>query len=131
MSEDIFAPTIARIRIVNHNDKPLTDRCDNVEYMFPPGIPRDIPLDAARHVFGYHADATEDEIKAHCCKRFGWNTPEHVATGKDIELFDNLDIRPVSYQLVEVSESGQNYKTKRRGRPRAEETEQASAGESE
>ena len=114
MDDEMFAPTIGRIRIVNHNRATIEDRCDNIPYAFPYNVPVDLPLDAAHHLFGFHMEADEEEMKKHCCKRFGWNTPEIVAMKKDQEYFDNLEIRPVSYRLVEVDSAP--YERKRRGK---------------
>src|ERR1700674_4192621 len=96
--ESMFAPTVGRIRIVNHNAFEMRDRCDNVLYSFPPGQSVDIPLDAAQHLFGFTLEAEEEAVRKHCCKRFGWNTPAMVAEGKDRQCFDNLEIRPVTYK---------------------------------
>jgi hypothetical protein len=128
--EDPFAPTVARIRITNHNDFEIADRCDSILYRFPPGKPQDIPLDAAHHLFGFHLEATEDEQFRHCCKRFGWNTLDRVKAGEDVKFFGNLDIRPVTYQLVEVKDP--TYVSKRGGpRPRKDIPETIAPGPSE
>jgi len=116
--DELFAPTIGRVRICNHNPFDLTDRCDNIPYTFATDMDVDIPLDAAAHLFGFHMNATEEEMFKHCSKRFGWNTPMHAAKKLDWEFFDNLEIRPVHYKLVEVTVDEDGVVKRGRGRPK-------------
>jgi hypothetical protein len=58
------------IRVVNHNDQTLHGRFDGEDYEFPPELPVDISLDAAKHIFGLG-----QEDKAQVLNMLGWLVP--------------------------------------------------------
>jgi hypothetical protein len=70
------APPLHFVEVTNRNGFPISDRHDGVPYVFKPGEPLRIPADAATHFFGYPAEV--DVMQAHTCKRWGWNTPDHL-----------------------------------------------------
>jgi hypothetical protein len=105
---DLGAPDIQRhyVRLTNNGKIDFTDRHDGVPVCVEPGRTENFPLDMAAHFFGYHLDATADQMFRHTCKRQGWNTPAHLVkqeSGKTLaeELFASLKIEPVIYRLVE------------------------------
>jgi|SRR5882724_4763154 len=94
------------IRVTNRGTIPFSDRHDGVPVTLEPGKADNLPLDMAAHFFGYFDGATTDQMFRHVCKRQGWNTPAHIKvgdSGKTLaqELFDNIEIKPVTFKLVE------------------------------
>lgn len=94
------------VRVTNHGDTNFTDRHDGVPFTIEPGSWDNLPLDAAAHFFGYHDGIPHDVMFRHVCRRQGWNTPAHIKTdesGKTLaqRLFDKLEIKPVTFKLVE------------------------------
>jgi hypothetical protein len=59
----------ANVYVTNKNDFVHQDRYDSVDYVFPPGEPVVVPLDAATHMFGMGL-ADKSEILL----RLGWAT---------------------------------------------------------
>jgi hypothetical protein len=90
------------IRVVNRNPFPIYDRYDGIQYAFPPLEKVTVPVDVATHIFGYKPDASEDDMFRHVQRRFGWNSLAMVQNEQDRMYFDNLDIKPIIYELVEV-----------------------------
>lgn len=98
------ATEIKYVRVTNRNPFELVDHYDNRPYRFPAGQPMTIPLDAAAHIFGFTATATEEATRLHCIKRFGFNRPEVLAVqGHDL-FWENLEIAPVVMRMIEVEE---------------------------
>lgn len=56
------------VQVINHNETPLTDGFDGRFWTFYKGQPTDIPLAAARHIFGYGMKGQEMAT----LRRFGW-----------------------------------------------------------
>jgi hypothetical protein len=94
-----------QIRVINRNPFPLVDRYDNVAYVFEPEVAKTVPADVAAHIFGYTPDATEEDLFRHVTRRFGWNTPAMMADEHARLYFDNLDIKPVQFRMVQVEET--------------------------
>jgi hypothetical protein len=94
------------VKITNHGDIAFTDRHDGVPVTIEPGKWDNLPLDMAKHFFGYDYGVPKDVMFRHVCKRQGWNTPAHLArdeTGKTLaeRLFEKLDIQSIVYKMVE------------------------------
>jgi hypothetical protein len=94
---------IKHVRVINRNAMTISDRFDNKQYDFPPNQEVILPLDAAGHIFGFTPTATEEQCMLHCLKRFGYNRPEIMAARQHELFWENLEIRPAFYKLVEVS----------------------------
>lgn len=90
------------VKVINRNDFPITDRFDGVPYVFPPNTPVSIPIDAAHHIFGWHQGVDMMLVQRHVQKRLGWNTPDMEKDGRASRFFENLEIAPILYRMVEV-----------------------------
>jgi hypothetical protein len=109
---------VGHIRITNHNDFELSDHYDGRLYTFYPSKPITVPVDVARHIFGF--GLSEEAQKNYVMRRMGWNTVEMAKDAKNIKFWKNLDIRPVLFRMVEVNEQGDELEKPqpRPGRPR-------------
>ena len=67
---------IERIRVVNHNDFPISDRFDGIPWVLRPGESIDLPLEVATHILGYPGDV--EVMYRHMARRWGWNLPKHM-----------------------------------------------------
>jgi hypothetical protein len=47
-------------------------------------------------------------MRAHTCKRFGWNTPNHLLEELDKKYFDKIEIKPIIARLVEIDPADVN-----------------------
>ena len=77
--------------VVNGSDDSLEDGWAGVRYAFKPGVPVEVPLEAARTIFGYQA-----ENKVANLARLGWcklatEVPQAL---ERLEKFRILDERP-------------------------------------
>lgn len=101
---------VTQVRVINKNTFAIKDKYDGVDFVFPPNKPVNCPMEVAAHVFGYFPrpdmdlEQAYEAMKLYCKKRFGWNTPKHEAEDNGQKFFENLDIQPVRFQLVEVAE---------------------------
>jgi hypothetical protein len=68
------------VKVTNKNDFVMRDRFDGSPYTFLPNQPESIPPQAAAHFFGWPGEP--ELMKAHTCRRFGWNRPEHIGADK-------------------------------------------------
>lgn len=66
---------MSTIFVTNNSEKKLTDGFAGVQYLFEPGKTVEIPIEVARHVFGY-----EDRNKEPYLARLGW-----IRTQNDLE----------------------------------------------
>jgi hypothetical protein len=105
-------PPMQMVEVVNRNTFVMQDRFDGVPYTFKPNVPISITPQAARHFFGWPAEG--EIMKLWTCRRFGWNTPDHITQDKnrphdertvaDI-YFENLDIKTIEYEMVRKESS--------------------------
>jgi hypothetical protein len=91
------------IKVINSNDFDITDRYDNVEFLFAPHQPVTIPAEAANHIFGWREGIDRAAMFLHFQKRCGWNTKEFTDGGKAKKYWEKIDIVPVVFRLVEVN----------------------------
>lgn len=121
---DEHAPSLignAQVRVTNKNDFDLEDTFDSVPYTFPGAVYEKadiekkspiykavtVPPDVAAHIFAYGIYgelAPKQQLDAmfkHMAKRFGWNTAEREKEGRSREWFRKIDIRSVTFRLVE------------------------------
>lgn len=68
------------VYVTNHRDESFEDGYAGVMYKFDPGKPTSVPVEAARHIFGYGDDNKEPYLI-----RLGW-----VSTRKDLPAGLNL-----------------------------------------
>jgi hypothetical protein len=99
MSEHRFT----NLKVLNKNDFVISDRFDGVPYEFKPGEALTIPGDAAHHMLGWLPGIPPEAVFLHVQKRWGWNTPDLAP--KSREFFANLDLKPVTFKMVEVQET--------------------------
>ena len=92
-------PTTA-VNVLNSNDFPLEDAYDGVFYTFAPGKAVTIPVEAAKHIFGWDERAPHSISFPHVEQRWGWNTKETRPHAK--EWFKNFIVRPVETITVEI-----------------------------
>jgi hypothetical protein len=97
---------IVNVRVTNETKPPVTfsDDYNGVHYVFEPNRTVSIPLDAAKHIFGYDIkNADTQSMFEHICKRWGWNTPENVKDNfAAIKLiWSKLSFAPVAVKMVE------------------------------
>lgn len=60
------------IRVVNRTGEPIAGRFNGVDYLFGHDKPLDVPIDAARHCFGF---GQQDKTEA--MHRLGWSKTNH------------------------------------------------------
>lgn len=96
-----------QIKVTNKNRIDLEDRFDGIRYVLPANGVKNVPYEAACHIFGVDFAPDEDgllapdlrkEIFAHLQRRWGWN---RVKGDQGKSFFDNLDFKIVSLTLVE------------------------------
>jgi hypothetical protein len=58
---------MSTVWITNTSETALEDGCAGVRYNFAPATPLEVPLEVARHVFGYQAEDKEPFLA-----RLGW-----------------------------------------------------------
>ena len=102
---------IKYLRVFNLGEAMFTDRHDGVPLRIKGGESKHVPLNVALHIFGWHPEATPEQLFKHIQRRQGWNTPAYLAvdeTGKTLaeKKFAELKIEPVLYKLVEVERDG-------------------------
>jgi len=72
---------MSNIFVTNHTDKPHKDGYAGVFYVFEPAKTIEIPVEAARHIFGYGVDNKEPYLA-----RLGW-----MITSNDLDkALENL-----------------------------------------
>jgi hypothetical protein len=100
------------VKVTNRNSFAMRDRFDGVPYDFKIGEPLSIPPQAAAHFFGWPGEA--DIMKAHTCKRFGWNRPEHIGATKGVApgeqtladlYWSNIAIETVNFCVVQEGDA--------------------------
>lgn len=64
---------MSQVRVISHRPEVIRGRYDGKDYVFKPELPTDIPLAAARHIFGLGL-----EDKSQAFNQLGWLVP-----GKD------------------------------------------------
>jgi hypothetical protein len=111
-SEDEIEPQILSLRVINFNSFAIHDRFDGTVFRFESNMPKDIPIDAAHHIFGWfppfidkdgqRREVDPEIMRAHCQRRFGWNTPKMVESGAADEFFHKLQFRPIMFRMVPV-----------------------------
>ena len=104
------APPMHMVEVTNRNGFVIEDHFDGVSHIFRPNEPLSIPPAAASHFFGWPGEG--HVMRLHTCRRFGWNTPVHLARDPtrphdlrsvaDI-YFGNIDIKTVEYEMVRRS----------------------------
>ena len=81
---------MSSIFVTNHSDKPLKDGFAGVVYDFLPGTTLEIPLETAKHIFGY-----EEQNKEVYLARLGWiKTSNDLDTGFEILSKWELSTQP-------------------------------------
>lgn len=95
-------PEIMAIKVTNANDFPISDRFDGVPYTFLPGRPENVPVDAAFHIFGWFRGVDPEAMKLYVKKRFGWNTPDMLASGRSDIFYGALKFQPIMYRMIPV-----------------------------
>ena len=98
------ARVLISLKVTNHNDFAIEDRFDGVPYLFEPNKSVSVPSDAAAHMLGWFPGVDMMVVKNHVMKRWGWNTPELVASKKNEQYFAALNFKPVQFRIVEVPE---------------------------
>lgn len=96
--------TTINLKVTNNNDFTISDRFDGVPFEIEPGKSVTLPADAAAHLFGWQPGIEPRAMFLHVQKRWGWNTPEMVSSGKAEKFFANLEFKPVTFRMVEVVE---------------------------
>jgi hypothetical protein len=96
--------TLISLKVTNHNDFAIEDRFDGVPYLFEPDRATSVPSDAALHMLGWYPGVDMLIVKNHIQKRWGWNTPDLVASKQNEKYFAALSFKPVQYRIVEVPE---------------------------
>ena len=81
------------------NDEPIRDCFNGVEYTFSHGKPIVIPLEAAKHIFGFD-ERTKKANYNYVIQRWGWNRRDTAANAK--EWFGNFLIEPVMLTQMEI-----------------------------
>jgi hypothetical protein len=117
---DDLEPEIMSIRVINNNDFTISDRFDGVPYTFEKdGKALSIPIDAAYHIFGWHREVDPAVMKNYVMKRFGWNTPAMLESGRSGLFYDALKFQPIMYRMVpvEVDSSGTPLRKERAPKP--------------
>jgi hypothetical protein len=112
-------PEIMAIRVINSNDFAISDRFDGVPYVFEPNHATAVPIDAAFHIFGWHREVDPAYMKNYVMKRFGWNTPAMLESGRAELFYSGLKFQPIMYRMVpvEVDESGAPLKKEKAAKP--------------
>jgi hypothetical protein len=96
-----------KVRVTNSGTEPFTDRFDGIPIVIDPGERRELSLDEAAHVFGWHEGIKPEAMLQHVSKRQGWNTKEFLEVDKDSgktkaqAKFDAIKVEPVRYKMVE------------------------------
>ena len=81
---------MSNIFVTNHSDKPLKDGFAGVVYDFLPGTTLEIPIETAKHIFGY-----EEQNKEVYLARLGWiKTANDLDTGFEILSKWELSTQP-------------------------------------
>jgi hypothetical protein len=94
--------------VTNLGEVMFMDRHDGVPLRIQPGESRNVPIEAAAHIFGWKAGVEPEQMFKHIQRRQGWNTTDYLKviseTGKTLAetAFAKLKIEPVMYKLVEV-----------------------------
>lgn len=101
---------VGHVKITNFNDFELEDRWDGRVYTFKCSTPTTIPVEVARHIFGF--GLPEKDQENYVMRRFGWNTVEMTKDRQNLKYFKALDIRPVMFRMVEVA-GDENEETER------------------
>jgi len=114
-------PQVLSLRVINFNDFAIVDRFDGTPFRFDTNMPKDVPIDAAHHIFGWFPPFTDKDgerrevdpeiMRAHCQRRFGWNTPKLVESGAADEFFKRLQFRPIMYRMVPMLMDEEEEKT--------------------
>lgn len=121
-----------KIKVINNNPMAFTDRYDGIQYRFNPcaGDPKKgvtLELEAATHIFGvdFPADAAtcasedfRERIWDSLLRRWGWSVPDQRQRVEDRDdagkmadnrqKFDNIEFRPVIFQITEVITGGED-----------------------
>lgn len=98
---------VHHVKIKNMNPFPIRDAFDGVTYLFPPNHFVTVPMQVARHIFGFHLEATEVDVFNHITRRFGWNRPDMADQART--YFNNISIRPVIFRVVEQAVEDHKY----------------------
>ena len=98
------ARILISLKVTNHNDFTIEDRFDGVPYLFEPNKATPVPSDAALHMLGWFPGVDMLVVKNHVQKRWGWNTPDLVASKQNEKYFAALNFKPVQFRIVEVPE---------------------------
>ncbi len=116
MSEPI--PGVAFLRVTNGLTEKVKGRYDGVDYLWKPGEVRDIPLEAAQHIFGFGQDD-----KSRAMNRLGWMPSSAQAD----EAYEKL--ASISFDMVEqVFQLPKQGKGKKLGNARSPVTAEGSEG---
>lgn len=87
------------VQVVNRSDEELEDGFAGVRYRFPVGEPVEIPVEAARHIFGYGEEDREPFLV-----RLGWiETRNDLPKGlKRLNKFEITEPNPTHNALSPV-----------------------------
>ena len=72
------------VYVTNKWDKPITFSFEYVWYTFPVGETVEVPLEAARHIFGYQHEDKEEGRVIHQERRYG-KYVRSIRLGKDVD----------------------------------------------
>lgn len=92
------------LKVTNNNDFKISDMFDGVPFDFEAGKSLVIPPEAAVHIFAWSPGADLNAVERHVQKRWGWNTPELQKDGLAGQYFRKIELKPVTYRMVEVRE---------------------------
>jgi len=103
------------VQVVNRSDEELEDGFAGVRYRFPVGEPVEIPVEAARHIFGYGEEDREPFLV-----RLGW-----IETRKDLpkglKRLDRFEISEANHHALSPVVSRVPLPDRRRGGGKAPE----------
>lgn len=73
------------IKVINHNEETLRGRFDGEDFEFPPGKAVQMPLEAAKHIFGLGA-----EDKSQALNMLGWLIPGRDTLADALKKLDKV-----------------------------------------
>ena len=73
------------IKVVNHNEEVLRGRFNGEDFVFEPGVPTVIDLEAAKHIFDLGK-----EDKSQALNALGWLIPGHSTYKEALAKLDNI-----------------------------------------
>jgi hypothetical protein len=90
------------LKVTNNNSFKISDMFDGVPFDFEAGQSLVIPPEAALHIFAWQPGADLAAVERHVQKRWGWNIPDLQKDGIAAGYFRKIELKPVTYRMVEV-----------------------------